>query len=248
MAARTFGALRIAIKKLEELYKQPMSQLEPRKYTPLGCPYPREFTEQSTKRIQKFWYDETQILRDKRIFFGTVKDTEKKICIKFVRRYSPEAHRFCAEKGHAPELIAYEPLAGGWNMVVMDVIETDLNRSGLIYYKQLAMIIFRDRQPLKGPITSLIEALHNHGGTGYVHGDLHEHNILVRNDMTNFMLMDFDWAGPVGQTFYPMLVNCWSIERPDDAKDGMVIKPEHDMEMLEYIFNAERPAKRLRLM
>jgi len=243
MAARTFGALGIAIKKLEELYKQPMPQLEPDAYTSLLCPYPRAFTEELTKRIQKFSYDVTQNLRHKLIFFGTVKDTGKKICIKFVRNYSPEAHRFCAEKGHAPELIAYKPLAGGWNMVVMDDIKISYNR---LHYRELSLMTVQERQPLNQPITSLIEALHNHCGTGYVHGDLHDTNFLVRGDMGNFMLIDFDWAGPVGQTFYPMFVNRRAIERPDDAQDGMMIKPEHDMEMLEYLFDAERPAKRLR--
>jgi len=32
---------------------------------------------------------------------------------------------FRAEKGHAPEIIAHNPLPGGWNMVVMNVLEID---------------------------------------------------------------------------------------------------------------------------
>jgi len=32
--------------------------------------------------------------------------------------YSPDAYWFRAEKGYAPELIAYNPLPGGLNMMV----------------------------------------------------------------------------------------------------------------------------------
>ena len=56
---------------------------------------------------------------------------------------------------------------------------------------------------------------------GYVHGDTKLLNLLVRDDMANFMLslVDFDWAGLVHQTFYPMFVNHWDIERLVDTQD-----------------------------
>ncbi|KAG1717211.1 hypothetical protein EDB19DRAFT_1654662, partial [Suillus lakei] len=84
MAARTFGALKIAIEKLTNLYSHPIPPLEPED-TSLGCPYPRSYIN-STGHIQEFSYDETQILRDQLIFFGnTVGDVAgSKICIKFV--------------------------------------------------------------------------------------------------------------------------------------------------------------------
>jgi hypothetical protein len=61
------------------------------------------------------------------------------------------------------------------------------------------------------------------------------------------MVVDFDWAGPIGQTYYPMYLNRCDIERPDGAHDGMVIETQHDMDMLSYIFDAEPAAKRPRL-
>ncbi|KAG1767473.1 hypothetical protein EV702DRAFT_1146694 [Suillus placidus] len=229
MAARTFGALKIAIEKLTHLYSQPIPPLKPEDPS-LGCPYPRSYTT-STGQIQEFSYDETQSLRGQLIFFGkTVGDAVgRKICIKFVRHYSREAHDFCASKGHAPELIAYKPLAGGWNVVVMDAL---------------------DITPLKEAITSLIQELHNYND-GYVHGDLRDTNLFVR-DNKDFMLLDFDWAGPIEKARYPIYVNRINIRRPDGAWDGEKIVAKHDLDMLEYIFHPEEDglepaAKRRRL-
>ncbi|KAG1721873.1 hypothetical protein EDB19DRAFT_1646142 [Suillus lakei] len=243
MAARTFGALKIAIEKLTNLYSHPIPPLEPED-TSLGCPYPRSYIN-STGHIQEFSYDETQILRDQLIFFGnTVGDVAgSKICIKFVRHYSPEAHEFCANKGHAPKLFAYNPLPGGWNMVVMEALDIDndcfLQRPGL--YRPLSEITVLDRQPLEKSITSLIQELHDYND-GYVHGDLRDTNFVV-GDKSHFMLLDFDWAGPLQETHYPMYVNRIGIQRPDGAYDGEKIVAGHDLDMLRYIFHPEQDGR-----
>ncbi|KAG2100178.1 uncharacterized protein F5147DRAFT_813356 [Suillus discolor] len=212
MAARTFGALKIAVDKLTNLYSCPILSLEPEDPY-LKCPYPRSYTD-STGYIQEFSYDETQILQDQLIFFGeTVGDVAgSKICIKFVRHYSPQAHKFCASKGNTPKLIAYNSLPSGWNM------------------------------PLKDAITSLIRELHDHND-GYVHGDLRDTNFVVRDDK-HFMLLDFDWAGPIWKTHYPMYVNQKDIRRPDGASDGQKIVAEHDLDMLNYLFHPEQDDSR----
>ncbi|KAG1796018.1 uncharacterized protein HD556DRAFT_1471426, partial [Suillus plorans] len=215
MAARTFGALKIAVEKMTDLYSCPI----PTDVLILGS-----YTHStSIGDTQEFSYDETQILRDRLIFFGeTVGDAAgSKICIKFVRHYSPEAHKFCANKGHAPKLIAYNPLPGGWNMVIMDALDIDHDylpqQPGS--YRPLSKMAVMDRQPLKEAITSLIQELHK---DGYVHGDLRDANFVVRNNQ-DFMLLDFDWAGLKQETHYPMHVNRKDIRRPDDAWDGQKI-------------------------
>ncbi|KAG2058628.1 hypothetical protein BDR06DRAFT_1030345 [Suillus hirtellus] len=235
MAARTFGALKIAIEKLKKLYSSPISYLKAE--DSLRHPYPQTYTS-SSGHIQEFSYDKTQVFRDRRIFFGkTVNDAaERKICIKFVRHYSPEAHRFCASKGHAPDLIAYEPLAGGWKMVIMDALDID---EGLLAqrpgsYRPLSAMAVSERLPLKEAITCLIEELHRYNG-GYVHGDLRDTNFVVGDD-NQFMLFDFDWAGPIEETRYPMHVNRTDIQRPEGACDGKKIVAKHDLEMLKYLF------------
>ncbi|KAG1901794.1 uncharacterized protein F5891DRAFT_1187269 [Suillus fuscotomentosus] len=253
MAARTFGALKIAVEKLTKLYSRPILSLEPEDPY-LKCPYPQSYTN-STGFIQEFRYDETQILRDRLIFFGeTVGDAAgSKICIKFVRHYSPQAHEFCASKGNTPKLIAYNSLPGSWNLVIMDALDIDNDclpqRPGS--YRLLSEIGVLDRQPLKETITCLIRELHNHND-GYVHGDLRDTNFVVRDDK-HFMLLDFDWARPIQKTHYPMYVNRKDIRRPDGAWDGQKIVVEHDLDMLNYLFHPEQDvrepaAKRRRIL
>ncbi|KAG1795761.1 uncharacterized protein HD556DRAFT_1535720 [Suillus plorans] len=164
----------------------------------------------STGHIQEFSYDETPTIGDRLIFFGeTVGNaTGSKICIKFVRHYYPEAHEFCARMGHAPKLIAYNHLPGGWNM------------------------------PLEEVITSLIRELHDYND-GYVHGDLRDTNFVV-GDNKHFMLLDFDWAGPIHKTHYFMHVNRKDIRRPDGVSDGEKIVAEHDLDILNYLFHPEQ--------
>ncbi|KAG1841079.1 hypothetical protein C8R48DRAFT_556815, partial [Suillus tomentosus] len=66
---------------------------------------------------------------------------------------------------------------------------------------------------------------------GYVHGNLRDTNFVVRDDK-HFMLLNFDWAGPIQKTHYPMYVNRKDIQRPDSVWDGQKIVAEHDLDML----------------
>ena len=61
---------------------------------------------------------------------------------------------------------------------------------------------------------------------------------MVRKDgKPGFMLVDFDWSGVIGEVHYPMYVNKLDLWWPDDVSDGMPIKSEHDIAMLEHIFS-----------
>jgi len=44
------------------------------------------------------------------------------VLVKFVRRYSIELHEICAKSGHAPAILAFERLPGGWFAVAMEYI------------------------------------------------------------------------------------------------------------------------------
>jgi hypothetical protein len=48
------------------------------------------------------------------------------ILIKFVRRYSTELHQICAKSGHAPLILTFEQLPGGWFAVAMEYIESGI--------------------------------------------------------------------------------------------------------------------------
>ena len=52
-------------------------------------------------------------------FIHETKNTNR-ICVKFVRRYSREAHEKCAKMGVAPKLRGLDDIGAGWKMVIMD--------------------------------------------------------------------------------------------------------------------------------
>ncbi|KAH9065131.1 hypothetical protein EDB83DRAFT_2675115 [Lactarius deliciosus] len=52
----------------------------------------------------------------------TLCDPEKKIVVKFTRRYSIELHAFCADREHAPSILGFGQVPGGWFVVAMDYI------------------------------------------------------------------------------------------------------------------------------
>jgi hypothetical protein len=149
-------------------------------------------------------------------------DDDVKICIKFVRRYSQAAHEKCATMGIAPKLSGFEDIGAGWTMVIMDALHEE--------YKPF------DRNALpagtREHIRAGLDELHR---AHFVHGDLRDANILVRQGggKPGFMLVDFDWAGVFGKVRYPADVNKG---QPDGVSDGMLIKPEHDIAMLERMF------------
>jgi len=236
MAARTFGALKIALEKLKDMYSKPILCLESPTWSP-ACPYRRHYTD-SNNDGQTFTYSMKQDFRNNLVFFGKT-NCGVPICIKFVRRYSPEVHRFCARKGHAPELIAYEKLPGAWYMVVMGALDIYPN-SPTGSYRHFIPYIYPslDLKPLEEAVTALIDDLHNEG---YVHGDLRDVNLFVRHDAQDktkdFMLIDFDWAGEVHKTCYPRLVNREMVRRPSGTQDGMAILKDHDLEMLHFLFH-----------
>lgn len=47
-----------------------------------------------------------------------------------------------------------------------------------------------------------------------------------------FLLIDYDWAGPVGEATYPPNVNMVTVDRPKDVDDGKIITVAHDLWML----------------
>lgn len=122
LTARTFGALRIALNELENYYKTLLDTPNPQAppFHP-NCPYPNSYTDQEPGMKHKFVYNEHQPHRDRCVFFAKIEGGEE-ICVKFVKRYSPEVHRLCAKKGRAPQLLRYELLSGGWKMVVMEAL------------------------------------------------------------------------------------------------------------------------------
>jgi hypothetical protein len=87
------------------------------------------------------------------------------VIIKFVRRYSVEAHKYCANQGCSPRLLGYEMLAGGWYMLVMEEVDLAIYEPFVI--SSSSNFSFLDHEQLRAMVMRLIKGLHD---KGYVHG------------------------------------------------------------------------------
>lgn len=232
-AARHMAAFRNAVRSLKEYYKAlPKSGLINTLSHPILFPYPTTFKSLDDDKPTSFNYTE-QLDEDggkskRLIFFGTLTEGSvgAAICIKFVQRYSRDAHLHCASSGFAPRLRGFEKLPGGWYMVVMD---------RLVGYKMLADLSdteWLSKSVIEG-VRSQLKSLHERN---LVHGDIRDTNIMVKtDDKTKVMIIDFDWAGELGQVWYPPYVNYSGVSRPQSARDGNPIRADHDDEMLHNI-------------
>jgi hypothetical protein len=218
--ARHFGAFKKAIRSLEQCYEAlenpaVLADLDPR------FPDPRTYRSLETDCTVKFKYV-SQMDQQKLLFFGKT-DNGESICIKFVRRYSRAAHDKCATMGIAPKLRGFQGIGAGWTMVIMDALNEEYKTFNKNSLPQ------DTRENIEAGLTKLHQA-------HFVHGHVRDVNIMVRMDgKPGFMLVDFDWAGINGEVRYPANVNkeFW---RPDDVSDGMPIRSEHDMMMLDRMF------------
>jgi hypothetical protein len=243
LAAKIFGAFRIAARDLRSYY-----ELRPPPMSGLQFPYLREFSYRGRGVQRSFRY--LQQMFDERLIFRAQLDPENPdemqvdsvepvhVIIKFVRRYSVEAHDYCAGQGCSPQLMGYEMLAGGWYMLVMEEVD-------LVVYKPFSgsypsKYTFPVREQLRPVVVRLIEGLH---GKGCVHGDLRGANLLVAIDGRReslFKLVDFDWAGEAGVVKYPANMNP-DIGWPKGAEYGQPIEKAHDLEMLNSLFPEAMP-------
>ncbi|KAH9991295.1 hypothetical protein BJV77DRAFT_1068425 [Russula vinacea] len=117
----------------------------------------------------------------------------QEVLVKFTRQYCPELHSFCAERHHAPKLLGYGTVPGGWKVVIMELVKHDgYNR-----------IQFAPKHWAKWnqDLTRLVQDFHE---AGLVHGDLRAANFIVPTDRPEtIMLIDFDWGGEVGKVSFP---------------------------------------------
>jgi len=227
MAARHLGAFKKTIRSLEHHYEDDLPAINmSNPPLPLGqiFPHPTHFTSLINSTPQRFEYL-SQPMDDKLVFFGKLSDN-RDICIKFVRHHSHEVHSFCASTKAAPELLGLERIAGGWHMVVMGLIGGD--------YVELHQL--SGTPQLLDKIRDTLSRLHQ---AGYVHSYIRDTNIMVaKNAEPSFMLVDFDWAGKLGEVRYAMNVHQGEdLWRPNGASDGELITADHDMQMMEYMFH-----------
>lgn len=74
---------------------------------------------------------------------------------------------------------------------------------------------------ITGAVLAAIQKLHR---GGYVHGDIRDTNILV-NSESRIYIIDFDWAGRMGVTKYPLQA-AMKLKQPKDVIGGGTILDE----------------------
>lgn len=83
----------------------------------------------------------------------------------------------------------------------------------------------------------VVRLLHENG---FVHRDIRDSNILIDSNSLDadvrLHFIDFDWAGRVEEAKYPMGVNTISVKRPATVKYDALITKEHDIAMVENLF------------
>jgi serine/threonine protein kinase len=183
-------------------------------------PYQTHYQDE-TGQVIDFKYESR--IPEKLVFFAKANQEElPSLCVKFVRRYSADAHLLLAEAGHAPKLRSFTSLPGGWHMVVMDASPFSL----------LSSISRKSCNIAVSTVQNAVGILHKHN---FVHGDIRDCNILAHvDDKENAIIhiIDFDWAGKIGEARYPMRVNTKSVARPSGVGDGELITTHHDLQMI----------------
>ena len=167
-------------------------------------PYPRSFLHAKSREERKFKY--VKAFEEKPfVFTARTDDNDQIVCIKFLRRYGTEVHKWCAKEGFAPKLLDSRVLDGGWIMIVMEFLDNTWKEFANEADTQETDSEEADKQQqkLRESIASFIENL---GEKKMVHGDIRKRNIMV-NDKARFKLIDFDWAGMEGEMLYPSDIN-----------------------------------------
>ena len=136
------------------------------------------------------------------------------LIVKFVQhRYGNDVHSALAGAGLAPILHNVIDLQStmGWKAVIMDTVETSVTSC----YSESEL------QRLKKYLSK----------NKFVHGDLRCPNVLIDDSTKNIKVVDFDWAGKVGEARYPLNTNPL-IHWPRENIAGTLIRMDDDSIML----------------
>ena len=152
-----------------------------------------------------------------RLLFEGSKDGNSRVMIKFVRRYAKGLHTLLAEENLAPHLYGLDDVSGGWKMVVMEYMPPER-------WVMLSNKMPPERQKYKDKIKEALELIHDNK---FVHGDVRPYNILVpEGGGVDIRVVDFDDSGINEKDKYPREWN--DTFRPTDAKEGALLRKDHD--------------------
>ncbi|RUS20428.1 hypothetical protein BC937DRAFT_95254 [Endogone sp. FLAS-F59071] len=169
--ARVFKALAIALADLEEFYSHLLNPqyIDSHQIGQADC---------------KLKYD-SKLSSGNYVFQARIENfgLERDVIVKFTKRYSEECHQKCHSLGIAPELLACKQIAGGWFVVVMELLSEHETLFSLSQHEPPLSNLIVDN--LKKAVDSMHKA-------GFVHGDLRLPNIMVGPDNSIIII---DWQG-----------------------------------------------------
>ncbi|KAF8346740.1 hypothetical protein F5887DRAFT_1158236 [Amanita rubescens] len=178
-----------------------------------------------------FMYNER--LHDEKLVFSASivnQPDSSEFVVKFTPWYSEDTHNYLASYDLAPRLRRCVRISADWIAVIMDKSK---------YLVPFDLILSdEDNEKVRHKVTSVVRMLHQ---KGFVHGDIRQANILIekeslRSDDVKIHLIDFDWAGSIGEAKYPADVNKITVRRPDGVEGGGFITKQHDIEMASFLF------------
>ncbi|RPD54184.1 hypothetical protein L227DRAFT_589055 [Lentinus tigrinus ALCF2SS1-6] len=252
---RALAALRVALQRLRASCPTLPMNRGPRADFPF-----RDYYVDSENIYHPFTY--VSSIDGQRIFRVSENGIGTPLCVKFCKRYCAEAHAAAHSAGFAPALLAVN-IVYDWTMVVID--DRSAEYSSTVWdikrnaqdeadeaeqdeekkkAKQRAKENTRKPRPAvsladaQKEVKSRLQLLHDRG---FVHGDVRDVNVLVRNEdapgnRPNILIVDWDWSGALGAVKYPRGINM-ELARPLDARAGEPIKPEHDLWMALRLLN-----------
>ncbi|KAG8961117.1 hypothetical protein FRC03_005763 [Tulasnella sp. 419] len=221
--AQMLGALKKAVERLKAYYEKPDLRLNPLpdpRYPYITCYTPLSSEAEPNPLSMAFRYLDRHP-GSSLLFICEEIESKRRLVGKFVLNYSKEAHLICAERRCAPILYDFDV---GWHAVVMEFLSHPEYRPPESSNKNL----------IHSAMKELIGELHRQN---YVHGDIRRSSLLVGPE-DSVMLLDFDWAGIIGEARYPRRVNPtvdgWN-KRPEKVEDGALITVQHDLAMVELL-------------
>jgi len=173
-------------------------------------------------------------LDDEKLIFSAIVgqgDSAHDEClVKYTRWYSKETHEHLASYGFAPMLRQCVQVSAEWIAIIMDRSKYE------VLYGQ--MLSNAEQEKVRRKVNSMVQVLHE---GGFVHGDIRDVNLLVdvgslASDNVAVHVVDFDWAGRIGEARYPIGVNTKTVWRPAGVKSGQLITTRDDEDMVSYLF------------
>ena len=149
----------------------------------------------------------------KTVFKVQLLDTSRFAVLKIARTYNIEMHRWCAERGLAPPVIAYMNVDGR-HLLLME-------------YAESFQVVRRFTDDYTSAL--ILEKLNILHAGGWVHGDCRPNNILISNDWQTVWFIDFDFSGKEDASVYPPFLNMADIYWADGVSFGLPLRREHDL-------------------